>query len=99
MKLPYKENSLVPRRKLTNYLLSETHPVGNSKSKFFRKLGFDKTNIEKLIQVLLQIADGDVKDKKELTYGVNYVIDWKHSHPVWKNGKNNNCLVYRERRK
>lgn len=75
MKLPNSKNAYVPKEKLLEYLLSETHPVGKSKAKFFRKLGFDETNVDKLKRSLLSIAKtNDVENIKEMPYGINYVI-------------------------
>ena len=75
MKLPNSKNAYVPKEKLSKYLLSETHPVGKSKAKFFRKLGFDETNVDKLEQILLSIArTNEVENIKEMPYGVNYAI-------------------------
>ena len=36
MALPEAESARVDREKLTGYLLSESHPIGRSKAKFFR---------------------------------------------------------------
>lgn len=75
MKLPNSKNAYVPKEKLLGYLLSETHPVGKSKAKFFRKLGFDETNVDKFERSLLSIArTKDVEERKEIPYGVNYII-------------------------
>lgn len=61
---------------MLDYLLSETHPVGSTKARFFHKLGFNKTNVDELESVLLKMArTNDVKSKREFEYGVNYVID------------------------
>jgi hypothetical protein len=54
--LPNRKIASIPRVKLTNYLLSLEHPVGGSKAKFFRKIGFDDSNVDKLKQALLTIA-------------------------------------------
>lgn len=76
MKLPYGEKAYIPKEKLTGYLLSETHPVGRSKARFFRELGFNQSNIGELTKALLKIAmASDVKEKREFEYGINYVID------------------------
>ena len=56
MKLPRSLEAIVPERKLTGYLLSETHPVGRAKAKFFRALGF----IGWLIQIQLQVRAEEV---------------------------------------
>lgn len=76
MKLPNRKNISISKEKLTTYLLSETHPVGSSKAKFFRGLGFDETNLDTLKQSLSKVAQtGDVKEVRELFYGINYAID------------------------
>lgn len=75
MKLPYRKNAQVSKDKLLNYLLSESHPVGRSKAKFFRKLGFNERNTDKLELSFLSIAyNNDVEDIKKTSYGINYVI-------------------------
>lgn len=75
MKLPNGKKAYISKEKLLGYLLSETHPVGRSKAKFFRKLGFDETNVDKLERSLLSIAHtNDIENIKEMLYGVNYVI-------------------------
>lgn len=75
MKLPNAKNAYVPEDKLLEYLLSETHPVGKSKAKFFRKIGFEETNINKFEKALLSIAHtNEVEETKEIAYGVNYTV-------------------------
>lgn len=82
MKLSFRQNAYIPREKLTKYLLSETHPVGSSKARFFRSLGFDETNTDKLTESLLRISqENDVKEARNLLYGTNYVIDGKMETP------------------
>jgi len=39
MKLPDREKAYIPLLKIKDYLLSETHPIGKSKAKFFRSCG------------------------------------------------------------
>lgn len=82
MKLPYRKSTYIPKAKLTEYLLSETHPVGSSKARFFRGLGFNKTNIDKFTESLLRISqENDVKETRNSLYGINYVIDGKMETP------------------
>ena len=38
--LPNKEKAYIPLTKLKDYLLSETHSIGESKAKLLRSLGF-----------------------------------------------------------
>jgi hypothetical protein len=76
MDLPNRNRAYVPREKLTNYLLSETHPVGKSKAKFFRALGFDDSQVGQLEQELLAIAHSQQVDEEEATpHGVKYAIE------------------------
>ena len=86
MKLPYSKNAYIPEEKLVDYLLSETHPVGSSKAKFFRGLGFSEVNVGQLAKLLLHIArTNDVKDIRKFAYGTNYVIEGILGIPGGKN--------------
>src|SRR3990172_2817742 len=83
MKLPDKEKAYIPLLKIKDYLLSETHPIGKSKAKFFRSLGFNELNIDLLKQGLLTIAQiEDVKEAVSSTHGVKYLIDGLLQTPV-----------------
>jgi hypothetical protein len=48
VRLPNRQQAYVPDTKLTGYLLSLVHPVGRSKARFFRRFGFDDSNVEML---------------------------------------------------
>ena len=75
MKLPNRKNARIKRSKITNYLLSLTHPVGKSKAVFFRGIGFDETNTTQLKRKLREIAQtNDVKNPRPNKWGVNYEI-------------------------
>jgi len=56
MKLPNAERAFILPEKLTSYLLSETHPVGKSKARFFRNLGFTPINADVLAAQIIEIA-------------------------------------------
>lgn len=76
MKLPHRENAHVPAAKLSDYLLSETHPVGRLKSRFFRSVGFNETNLGYLEQQLLALAhSNEVQEVVESPYGRKYIIE------------------------
>ncbi len=80
MKLPNAKNAYIPEGKLLDYLLSETHPVGRFKAKFFRQLGFNENKLDKFEKALLSIAHkNDVEDIRETDFGINYVISGKIS--------------------
>ena len=86
MKLPNRKNAYVSKEKITDYLLSETHPVGSAKAKFFRSLGFDETYVDQLRETFLQIArKNDMRETRKFLYGTNYVIMGKIKTPSGKN--------------
>lgn len=77
MKLPYRKNSIIKSEKLNNYLLSLTHQEGKSKAKFFRKIGYNESNIAEFEQVLLKIGmlnEVDAVDKKKSKIVIKYTI-------------------------
>lgn len=85
MKLPNRDKVVIPRNKLVKYLLSETHPVGSTKARFFRKLGYNKSNVDELEKALLKIARAnDVKNVRKFEYGINYAIDGTIEMPSGK---------------
>jgi hypothetical protein len=66
----------VPKAKLSDYLLSETHPVGRLKSKFFRSLGYSEGNVELLEHQLLAMAhDLEVDEVAGSAYGRKFLIE------------------------
>ncbi len=76
MELPNREKAYIPIAKLRNYLLSETHITGKSKSKFFRMLGFNKSNLDLLEKNLKTIAmNQNVVEVHLSSYGKKYIID------------------------
>ena len=78
MKLPNRKSAIISKPKLTEYLLSLTHKKGKSKAKFFRSIGFDESNLEKLEKSLLKIAkSNEVQrvDKAKSDILIKYVID------------------------
>ena len=75
MKLPNRKHAHVPKRKLTAYLLSPSHPVGKSKARFFRENGFDSSDADRLREALREMAQQSEVDEVEQTpYGTKYVI-------------------------
>lgn len=76
MKLPNKDKAYVPLSKLLDYLMSETHPIGKSKSKYLRSVGFNEMNIGLLKQGLINIAQSEnIKKAISSQYGIKYIID------------------------
>lgn len=85
MKLPNSNKVLISRKKLTDYILSETHSTGKFKARFFRTLGFNKTKVSLFEKALRTIAGSEeVKDTVISIYGTKYVLDGKISTPSGK---------------
>ncbi len=85
MKLPHPKKITIPKEKLVNYILSETHPTGKFKARIFRKLGFDETNInifKKELQLI--VKSQETTEVLVSPYGTKYIIDGQIKTP---NGK------------
>ena len=76
MKLPNADKAYVPPRKLLDYLLSPSHPVGGPKARFFRSVGFDETNVSAFEQGLIEVAvSGEVTEEERTAHGTKYVVE------------------------
>lgn len=76
MKLPDRDKAYIPSDKITEYLLSTTHPVGRLKARFFLAMGFSKSNMGVLEQQLLKIIqEEEVIEHVSSPYGTKFVID------------------------
>ena len=77
--MPYVPNrhlAIVEKTKLTDYLLSPSHPAGRSKAGFFGRFGFDASNWEKLQESLLRhIAAAENATAMETQFGTKYIIE------------------------
>ncbi len=75
MKLPNAERSIVDERKIRDYLLSRSHPVGRFKAAFFARAGFGPENVELLITQLRDFAlDEEAQLGDATEYGQKYLI-------------------------
>lgn len=76
MKLPNSDKAFIASEKLSDYLLSDTHPLGRLKAKFFQAIGFDKTTCAALEQQLLNIAQiSSQVSKIASAHGDKYLVD------------------------
>ncbi|GLI35536.1 DUF6883 domain-containing protein [Desulforhabdus amnigena] len=76
MKLPRNREAIVPERKITEYLLSESHPVGKAKARYFRALGYSERNASQLKEDLTAIAvTYEVTEMIDTPFGRKYVVD------------------------
>lgn len=75
MPLPGAHTAYVPPRKLTDYLLSNTHPRGMEKARYLRSYGFTIERVTALEAALLSIAQTGVLVEVEQTdHGTTYVV-------------------------
>ncbi|GEM88355.1 DUF6883 domain-containing protein [Meiothermus granaticius] len=73
----------MPLSKLTEYLLSPTHPVGRHKARFFRALGFSPEAPLHLGEALKQQARAALEVQTETTpYGHKWVAEGALAGPA-----------------
>ncbi len=86
MKLPNSDKAQVDQMKITEYLLSTSHPDGSSKASFFCQFGFTLENWEIFAQSLRRHAKNhDVTKVVESKYGTRYSIDGYLETPDGRN--------------
>ena len=82
MRLPGGDRAIVAPAKLTEYLLSDTHPVGRSKAHVFRSVGFTMSNADQLERGLLLLARSEeVVSSDSGSHGMKYVVDGQLTTP------------------
>lgn len=85
-RLPNAHLAVVDERKVTAYLLSDTHPAGRAKAAFFRRYGFSAASSEILRDALLDHGrTADVVSTMETDYGIKYIVDGPLSAPDGRN--------------
>ncbi len=76
MKLPNYEKAVVPKAKITDYLLSLTHRDGCSKARFFMRFGFSAEQWEIFAEALKRhAADNEIAKTEASYFGTRYVIE------------------------
>src|SRR5262249_7379971 len=76
MKLANLDKALVPRTKITDYLLSETHPDGRHKAAFFTRYGCSLESWDVLAKTLLRhAAEHEVAKVEDSPFGTRYVVE------------------------
>jgi hypothetical protein len=75
VKLPNYKEAIVDERKLRDYLLSGSHPVGRFKARFFAGIGFSSEDWSVLQRELQQVAvAGEAQLVQESTFGRKYLV-------------------------
>jgi hypothetical protein len=76
MKLPNHEQGVIPKAKITDYLLSLSHPDGHGKAIFFLSFGFTIETWEILAEALRRhAASHEVTKVEPSPFGTRYVIE------------------------
>ncbi len=90
MKIPNNNLSFVADNKIEDYLLSDIHEIGKHKADFFKRYGFDISNIDTFKSSLIQHSiDRDIEKTKDSAFGVKYELKCKIKTP----DKRNPCIV------
>ena len=75
MKLPGAERAIVDERKVRDYLLSKSHPIGRFKAVFLARAGFEADNWKDLVFQLRELAlRGDAVRGERSEFGERYTI-------------------------
>ena len=75
MKVPAGGDVIVEERKVEEYLLSRSHPVGRFKARVFAAIGFDSKNVATFIAELRRIAAaGEVSEVVGTNFGEKYIV-------------------------
>jgi hypothetical protein len=72
--MPNADRAIVLREKLTDYLLSASHPTGRYKAAFFRSLGYERSSWEKLEFDLRELLAGDATPAGRTVFGEKFEI-------------------------
>jgi hypothetical protein len=83
MKLPNAQSALVPREKITDYLLDAAHPDNSGKARFFAALGFAPDAWEVLAKAFRkQAQSSEIAEHLESAHGMKYVVDGPIETPL-----------------
>ena len=75
MKLPNAHQAIVDERKVREYLLSSSHPVGRFKAKFFGNIGFPPEAWQGFVTALQRLAaEGDAQVLEDSEHGQKYAV-------------------------
>jgi hypothetical protein len=76
MVVPNRELAVVTQAKITDYLLSESHPDGRHKCQFFKAFGYSLDHWEFLAGTIRQhILDYEVRKTEDSPFGTRYVVE------------------------
>ncbi|WP_423855949.1 hypothetical protein HHS34_007240 [Acidithiobacillus montserratensis] len=79
--LPNLDRAWVPVAKITDYLLSQSHPIGRTKASFFLACGFVPENPQVLMDALIIHAQNRAYSRPS-PYGLKYVVEGALNTPA-----------------
>lgn len=86
MKLPNLDKAIIPEAKITEYLLSTTHPYGRHKARFFLGFGFRADSCRVLASALRTHAEEhEVLVAQDTPFGTRYNIEGRMKTPDGRN--------------
>lgn len=86
MKLPNASQARVDESKVTDYLLSVSHPDGSAKARFFERFGFRASNCNEFILALLEHGRvNPVVNVVDNEFGKRYSVDGEIRSPDGRN--------------
>ena len=87
MRLPNADHAVIPPEKLRDYILSPVHPVGRFKSVFFRGLGYEADNYERLESDIRSLLGADAELAESNKFGAKYLVPGVIVGPNGRSGK------------
>ena len=82
MNLPNKDQLVIERKEVRDYLLSSSHPTGQGKAEFFAAMGFQRESWEVLANALRQVAcNCPVTKSMTSPRGQKYIVDGELATP------------------
>jgi hypothetical protein len=94
--VPGCDQAIVETAKVRSYLLSNTHPIGRSKARFFMPFGFREDAPEELAQALLEhVRTYDTSDAEVSSYGTKYRVDGPIGTPDGRNPRMSSVWMVR----
>ncbi len=76
MKVPNEDVAVVPRAKVVDYLLSESHFDGRHKAAFFRSFGFAPQDWQELAEALKRhVHQHEIAAEKPSPFGRRFIVE------------------------
>jgi hypothetical protein len=79
--LPNAQAAIITPRKLRDYLLSPTHPIGRYKAAFFRSRGYSQDDWETLASDIRSLLSANATVLEATRFGTKYAISGNITDP------------------